>query len=462
MGQVHKIKRGLNIRLVGEADKVVSATDTLQTVLISPEDFFGSRPKTMVNVGDEVLAGTPLMYDKNNDAYKICSPVSGEVVEIVRGDKRKLLGIKILADKETRYKHFEPADVEKTDAESLVSSLCESGMWSLIRMRPYNAVAFPVLKPKAVFVSAFDSAPMAPDMDFVINGQEREFETGLKLLGKISGAKVYLGIHNEKTVSPAFTGTRSAEVHRFSGPHPAGLVSTQIGCISPINRGETIWTVSTQDVISLGRFILTGKFDVSRLVAMTGSGLKNRGYVRTVPGANMESLVGADNLNPGNWRWISGNVLSGKNVGPQGYLSYYDHQVSIIPEGGEPEFFGWIAPGFNKLSVSRTFFSWLQPNKQYNLNTNMNGELRNFVVTGEYEKVFPLDVMPVQLLKAVLAEDIDLQEQLGIYEVVPEDFALCEFVCTSKIESQAIIEKGLLRLYEELVDSLKPAEHHHG
>lgn len=462
MGQVHKIKKGLDIRLVGEVDKVVTGSGALHTIMVSPEDFFGIRPKTLVTAGDEVLAGTPIMFDKNNEAHKIVSPVSGEVVEVVRGAKRKLLGIKILADKDTRYVEHGAVSLSSVSAEDLTEKLCQAGLWSGIKMRPYNAIAFPELKPKAVFVSAFDSAPLAPDFDFVVQGQEEAFELGLQALAKVSGAKVHLGVHAQKTKSTAFLQTKAAQVHTFDGPHPSGLLSTQIGLISPINRGEVVWTSGVQEVIAIGKFIQTGRFDATRLVALTGAGLKQRHYVRTVSGAPMSVLIEEGQTNGAHQRWISGNVLTGRKVGKDSYLGYFDSQVTLIEEGGEPEFFGWIAPGFNKFSLSRTFFSWATPNKKYNLNTSMNGEERAFVVTGEYEKVFPLDILPVHLLKAIITGDIEQQEHLGIYEIVPEDFALCEFVCTSKIESQAIVEGAMLQLYGELVDSMKPEEHHHG
>jgi Na+-transporting NADH:ubiquinone oxidoreductase subunit A len=462
MGQVHKIKKGLDIRLVGEADKVVVGSGALHTIMVSPEDFFGIRPKTLVNAGDEVLAGTPIMFDKNNEAHKIVSPVSGEVIEVVRGAKRKLLGIKILADKDIRYVEHGAISLSSISAENLTEKLCQAGLWSGIKMRPYNAIAFPELKPKAVFISAFDSAPLAPDYDFVVQGQEAAFELGLQALAKVSGAKVHLGVHAQKTKSAAFLQTKAAQVHTFDGPHPSGLLSTQIGLISPVNRGEVVWTSSVQEVIAIGKFIQTGRFDATRLVALTGGGLKERKYARTIGGASMASLVSDAQTNGDHQRWISGNVFTGRKVSKEGYLGYFENQVTLIEEGGEPEFFGWIAPGFNKFSLSRTFFSWAMPGKKYNLNTSMNGEERAFVVTGEYEKVFPLDILPVQLLKAILTGDIEKQEQLGIYEVVPEDFALCEFVCTSKIESQAIVEGAMLQLYGELVDSMKPEEHHHG
>jgi len=464
MAQTINIKKGLDIRLVGDADKVMMQAEHSETVLVSPADFFEIRPKVLVQAGDEVLAGTPVMFDKNNEDYRIVSPVSGEVVEVIRGEKRKLLGVKILADKETRYVDHGAVDLASTSREALLEKLCTSGVWSLIRMRPYDSVAFPQLQPKAVFVSAFSSSPLGPDMDFIVNGQEDLFELGLQAIAKAANAPVHLSVHAEKNRAEVFTKSKYATVHTFTGKHPSGNIGIQIHHISPINKGEIIWHLGVQDLVMLGRFIKTGRYDAQKIVALTGAQVKKTRYYKTIANASLKSILGADNLteDAARCRFISGDVLTGRNEGENGYLSLRDNQVTVIPEGGEPEFFGWLAPGFNKFSVSKTFFTWAFPGKKFNLNTNNNGELRAFVVTGEYERVFPMNIMPVQLLKAIITGDIELQENLGIYEVSPEDFALCEFVCTSKIESQAIVEKGLGILYGELVDALKPQEHHHG
>jgi Na+-transporting NADH:ubiquinone oxidoreductase subunit A len=462
MAQAIKINKGLDIRLVGEAERIVMPATHSDTVMVYPEDILDIRPKVTVTVGTEVKAGTPLMFDKNNDAYQIVSPVSGEVVEVMRGEKRVLLGIKILADKETRYEEWGPMDLSKSSSEELIKAMCASGVWAHIRMRPFDAVAFPQLKPFAVFVSAFDSAPLAPDMDELVKGEEEAFSAGLRALAHASSAPVHLSVHASKNTSPAFLQCKEAAVHVFDGPHPAGNVSVQMQHIRPLNKGEVAWTLSVSDVIIIGRFVLTGRYDARRTIAVTGAQIKSPRYVKTILGASMASIIG-DNLqaNPSESRFISGNVLTGRNVGEKGHLTLRAHQVTVIPEGGEPAFFGWMAPGFDKFSMSKTFFTWLMAGKKFNLNTNNNGEERAFVVTGEYEKVFPFQIMPVPLLKAILTEDIEMQENLGIYEVVPEDFALCEFVCTSKIESQDILARGIKQLYGELVDSLKPAEHHH-
>lgn len=461
MGNTINIRKGLDIRLVGEADKVIVQGQMPEIVAIKPTDFVGTRPKALVNVGDEVLAGTPVLMDKHNPAYKVVSPVSGEVVELVRGAKRKLLAIKILADKETRHADGPVVDWQAASQEELCSFLGERGAWAFIRTKPYDAVAFPEIKPKAVFVSAFDTAPLAADVEFLMQGKENDFAVGLEVLAKVSGAKVHLNLHEKLNTHKVFTEAKGVEKHIFSGKHPASSVTVQAHHIDPINRGEFIWYVHPVDVALMGKLCSTGKFDATRLVAVAGPKVKKGKYIRTVLGAQLKHIATDDNLEASTYgnRYISGNVLTGDKEGPEGYLGMFHHQVTVLAEGKEKEFFGWAGPGFNKFSVSRTFFSWLMPGKKYALTTNKNGEERAFVVTGEYEKVFPMDIYPVQLLKAIHTGDIELQEQLGIYEVSPEDFALCEFICTSKIESQQLVRKAHDVLYGELVQSMKEPVH---
>lgn len=458
MGKNIKIKKGLDIRLDGEADKVLVNADMPDTVAFRPEDFVAIKPKVLVNVGDEVKAGTPLMYDKNNPHVMICAPVSGEIVEVKRGPKRILEEIRILADKEISYLPFNIGNVDTFSREQLIDLLCKSGVWNFIRQRPYCVVANPEKTPKAIFVSTFDSSPLAPDTDFVLQGKEKYFEAGLAVLKKLCPV-VHLNVHKDKTKSPLFLQAKNVEINIFSGPHPSGNVGVQIHHIDPINKGDIVWYTYPQDIVIIGRLILEGRFDAHRIVAITGSQVKKRRYVRTILGANIQSILGVDNVYGTNNRFISGNVLTGKKVPEDGYLGFFDTQITIIPEGDEPEFLGWLAPGFNKFSNSKTFFTWAMPKKRFRLNTNMHGEERAFVVTGEYEKVFPMDIYPVQLLKAIITNDIDAQENLGIYEVAPEDFALCEFVCTSKINSQEIVRKGLEALYLEEIEFQKEVHH---
>ncbi len=461
MGNTINIRKGLDIRLVGEADKVIVQGQMPEIVAIKPTDFVGTRPKALVNVGDEVLAGTPVLMDKHNPAYQVVSPVSGEVVELVRGAKRKLLAIKILADKETRYLDAPVVDWKAASQEELCSFLGDRGAWAFIRTKPYDAVAFPDIKPKAVFVSAFDTAPLAADVEFLMQGKEKDFALGLEVLAKVSGAKVHLNLHDKLNTNKVFTEAQGVEKHVFSGKHPASSVSVQAHHIDPINRGEFIWYVHPVDVALIGKLCTTGQFDATRLVAVAGPKVKKGKYIRTVLGAQLKHIATDDNLEDSTFgnRYISGNVLTGDKEGPEGYLGMFHHQVTVLAEGKHKEFLGWAAPGLNKFSVSRTFFSWLMPGKKYALTTNKNGEERAFVVTGEYDKVFPMDIYPVQLLKAIHTGDIELQEQLGIYEVSPEDFALCEFVCTSKIESQQMVRQAHEVLYGELVQSMKEPVH---
>lgn len=443
MSKFIKIKKGLDIKLVGEADKVIADLPLAETVAIKPPNFIGVVPKLLVKQGDEVQAGTPLFFDKNKEAIQFCSPVSGEVIDIIRGEKRKILEIKILADKEIKYVPFIESDPNNLSRQQIIDALLLSGAWPLIRQRPYGVIPNPGIAPKSIFISAFDSNPLAPDYDFIMQGQGESFQTGLDALIKLTDGKVHLNIHANKTTSPVFTAAKGVEINKISGPHPAGNVGLQIHHIDPVNKGETVWCLNPQDVAIIGRLFLSGKFDASKTIVLTGSQIKKPGYYKTITGCSVSNIMVDGQLKDGDTRIISGNVLNGQQISADGYLNFYDNQITVIPEGNEAEFMGWLAPGLGKYSLSRTFFSWLSPNKKHNLTTNLHGEERPFVITGEYEKVFPMDIYPVHLLKSVLIEDIEMMENLGIYEVVEEDFALCEFICTSKIESQNIIRRGL-------------------
>ncbi len=443
MSQYIKIKKGLNIKLAGEAGKILSDLPSPETFAIKPTDFIGVTPKLLVKQGDEVKTGTPLFYDKNNEAIKFCSPVSGEVIEVIRGEKRRILEVKILADKELTYVVFNKANPDDLSREEILQALLNSGVWPLIRQRPFGIIANPNEIPKSVFISAFDTNPLAPDNNFIMHGNDEEFQTGLDALRKLTGGKVHLNINADGTPSAIFLGSKGVVINNISGPHPAGNVGLQIHHLDPVNKGEVVWCINIQDVLIIGRLFTHGKFDPVRVIALTGSQVKHPKYYKTLVGSAVKNIIADGGLKDGENRIISGNVLTGKQIDSDGYIGFYDAQVTVIPEGHKPEFMGWLAPGFNKLSMSRTFFSWLKPNKKHSIDTNMHGEERPFVITGEYEKVFPMDIYPVQLLKSILIEDIEMMENLGIYEVVEEDFALCEFVCTSKIEAQHIIRKGL-------------------
>lgn len=447
MGQSFKIKKGLKINLIGEAEKVLT-NSTSDSYAIKPTDFHGVNPKMMLKEGAEVLAGSPIFHEKTNADIQFTSPVSGEIAEIVRGAKRKILEIRIVADKEIKYKDFGSADASSLDADAVKAKMLESGVWPFITQRPYSIVANPSDSPRAIFISAFDSAPLAADNDFISHEKENELQAGIDALSKLTNGKVYLGVKDQAGSSP-FSNLKGVEQVSFSGNHPAGNVGVQINKIAPINKGEKVWTVDPQNVSLIGRLFLTGKYDASRIVALAGSEVSKPKYYRTVLGAAVKSLVDG-NTSEGHNRIISGNPLTGHDVGVDGYLGAFHSSVSVIPENDESRFLGWLTPNFDKFSMSRSFFSWLSPNKKYALNTCMNGEDRAFVVTGQYEKVFPFDIYPVQLLKAIMTKDLENMENLGIYEVAPEDFALCEFVCTSKLPLQQTVREGLDLMIEEV------------
>ncbi|MDQ3193237.1 MAG: Na(+)-translocating NADH-quinone reductase subunit A [Bacteroidota bacterium] len=443
-----KIKQGLNIKLKGVAEKVFATAPLPELIAIKPTDFTGVTPKLLVKQGDEVKAGSPLFYDKYNEMLQFCSPVSGEIVEIVRGEKRKILEVKILADKEISYKEFRKADPKTLTREEIIGILLESGIWPFIRQRPFHVIANPTHVPKSIFISAFGSSPLAADNDFIVHGHGEEFQTGLDAITKLTDGTVHLNVSADLMPSKVFTNSKGVQINKISGPHPSGNVGVQIHHIDPVNKGEVVWYLSPQDVLMIGRLFIQGQLDATRVIALAGSQVKSPKYFKTLLGSSLKNIL-SGNLIEDNNRIISGSVYTGSQVLPDGFLGFYDTQITVIPEGDEPQFLGWLIPGSEKFSFSRTFTSWLRPSKEYVLNTNLNGEERPFVITGEYEKVFPFDIYPMLLTKAILIEDIEQMEKLGIYEVAEEDFALCEFICPSKIDFQKIIRKGLDTIKKE-------------
>lgn len=441
MSKEIKIRKGANIKLKGVAEKLYTNPANVSEIVLKPNDFPTLTPKLLVKVGDKVKAGTPLFFDKENDKILFTSPISGEVTEINRAEKRKIVDIKVKADGQNLFETFKQADPSTLSKEEILDNLLKSGVWPLIRQRPFDVIANPNDKPKAIYVTAFDSAPLAPDYDFIVHGKEEIFQLGLNALLKLTDGKVHLNVNNDDNLDEVFTSAKNVQLNKFSGPHPAGNVGIQAHHINPVNKGEVIWVLRALDVLTIGKLFKEGKYDASRTIAFVGSKVKTPKYVRTVLGANISDIING-NVEEGG-RFISGNPLTGTQIVANGHLCYYDYQLTVIPEGGNHQFFGWIMPGFDKFSLSRTFCSWITPDKEYDLNTNKNGEERAFVMTGEYEKVFPMDIYPVHLVKAMITEDIDNMEKLGIYEVAPEDFALCEYGCTSKIETQKIVREAL-------------------
>lgn len=448
MTKVTKLKKGLDIKLVGVAEKTVRDYNTSHYA-VKPTDFLGVFPKLLVREGDKVKAGTPLFYDKYRDRIKVVAPVSGKVTEIKRGKKRVIEEIRIDVGDSMDYEDFGKKDPEKLDRESVLAFMLETGAFAVIRQLPYAIVADPSGEPANIFISAFDSAPLAPDMDLVMEGEGEAFQAGIDALGKLTEGKVYLGMHPEKTQSKVFTDAKGVEKVYFEGPHPAGNPGIQIHHTAPVNKGEVVWYVRPADVAMIGKTFLQGIHDATTIVAFTGSEVEKPQYYRMLRGSSFDALV-REQVKKENVRYISGNVLTGDRVDRKGYVGYFHNQATVIPEGNYYEFFGWALPGFGKYSVSRSFFSWLSPSKRYRLDTNYHGGNRAYVMTGEYEKVLPMDILPVQLIKAIMIEDIDLMENLGIYEVSEDDLALCEFVCTSKTPVQSILRKGLDLMRKEM------------
>ncbi|MEH6537941.1 MAG: Na(+)-translocating NADH-quinone reductase subunit A [Psychroserpens sp.] len=443
-----KIKKGLDIKLVGEADKTVEQAIISNFCTIRPEDFHSVIPKLVAKEGAKLQAGDVIFYDKSNEDVKYVSPVSGTVLEVLRGPKRRIDAIKIQADKEQSYKDFGKFNTN-SDAAATKAHLLASGCWPFIKQRPYDVIANPEKSPKSIFISGYSTAPLAANLDFVLAGKEVELQAAVSALSKLTEGQVHIGVGSNN--SP-LANMSDATIHNVSGPHPAGNVGTHINKIDPVNKGETVWTVNAQDLVVIGELLLTGKFNAERIVALAGSSVKKPRYFKTKIGSEVATMVYDNGVEKeGNDRIISGNVLSGKQVKPDGSLGYYDTLISVIPEGDDYEFFGWNKPVFNKVSTTRALtFSWLTPKKKYSLNTNTNGEHRAFVVTGSYEEVFPLDIYPMQILKACKYQDLDEMEALGMYEVAPEDFALTEFICVSKQPHQDIIRKGLDLMLKEI------------
>lgn len=449
MSQHIKLRKGLDIRLKGDPEKKIIPLAIAEVYAIQPPDFLGVVPKLLVKEGDEVKSGTPLFFDKGNPDVMFVAPVSGEVTAIERGEKRRIMAIKILADKEITYEQFDSVAPDKFSQPELIKHMLAAGVWPFIRQRPFGTIADPAKQPKAIFISCFDSAPLAPDYNFIMPGNDVDFKTGLDVLQRLTTGKVHLNLRAHRTNAAIFIYAKGVTINKFSGPHPAGNVGVQIHHINPLNKGEIVWYVQPQDVTIIGRLFNEGRFNAEKIIALAGSRLAHPQYCKAIVGSPVKHMLKEAGLQGDDNRIISGNILSGRRITTDGFVDFYDSQLTVIPEGNQQEFMGWLMPGFNKFSTSRTFFSWLNPSKQYDIDTNMHGEERPFVITGEYEKVLPMDIYPVQLLKSILVEDIDLMEKLGIYEVVEEDFALCEFVCTSKVRSQHIIRKGLNMIRKE-------------
>lgn len=445
MPNLHTVRKGLDLPILGAPDALVDGHLSASVYAVRPSDFRGLVPKLAVKEGDRVLAGDVLFTDKADPRIRITSPVSGEVARVERGDKRKILAVVVLADSQQEYRKFTSGT--PANREDAINWLLESGAWSLVESRPYGRIANPDAEPKAVFINGMATEPLAVAPAVALAGREEDFAMGLQVVGLLSKRTV-LSIAASET-APALTKASGVELHQFKGPHPAGTTSVHINQVSPLNKGEVVWTLNYQDVAIIGHLARTGNLKLERVLSLSGTGIAKPRAITAVAGANLETFLSTE-LKSGNYRVISGSVLTGTKVSKSGYLTYYASQLTAIPEGEGTDFFGWVLPSFAKWSVSRTLFSWLTPSKKYDLSTKQHGEDRAFVVTGLYEKVFPFDILPMPLLKAMWAKDLEKMEQLGAYEVVPEDFALCEVVCPSKQELQKLAEEALDLLYTEM------------
>ncbi len=447
MANVIKLRKGLNINLKGAAKKEVISVNASGIYALVPDDFTGVTPKVVVKEGEKVKAGEALFVDKKQPSVKFASPVSGTVVLVERGERRKLLSIQVQADEQQEYADFGKKSVDSLSGEEVKNALLEAGLFGYIMQRPYAVTASPADTPKGIFVSAFDTMPLAADFEFVLTGKENDFQTGLTALSKI--APVSLGI-GAKQSHHALTSAKSVSLNVFDGAAPAGNVGVQINHLNPVNKGEVVWTVGAEEVIFIGHLFNSGQVDLTRTIALVGSQVKEPAYARVRVGQSLEGLL-TGRLEEGNNRIINGNVLTGKKCDAKAFLNAHATEVTVIPEGDDVhELLGWIAPRFNEFSTSRSYFSWLCPKKEYTLDARIKGGERHMIMSGEYDKVFPMDIYPEQLIKAIIAGDIDRMEALGIYEVAPEDFAVCEFVCSSKMELQRIVREGLDMLRKEM------------
>ncbi len=452
MSKVIKLRKGLDIHLQGTPPSKLIEGSGSDTYAVSPPDFDGVVPKLLVREGDEVKAGSPLFFDKANEQILFCSPVSGVVAEIRRGEKRKLLNVIVATDGKGESVDFKIPAPEKASREDVAGVLLSAGMWPMLIQRPYGRIATPGAWPKAIFVSGFDSAPCAPDMNFVLEGELENLKAGVEVLKALTDGKVHLGLR--AGTDGVLNKVAGVEQHFFSGPHPAGNVGVQIHHTDPIRKGDIVWTIDVQNLAIIGRLFRTGKVDMTKIVCMSGPQVVDPYYLRITGGAEIKSFIMNSNikepLRGSGVRLVSGNALSGRIVTRDEFMTFYSNQITVLEEGDHYDFFGSFAPNARKFSVSRTYLSWLCPRKRYNLDTNTNGGHRPMLMTGIWEKYVPMDIHPMYLVKACMAGNIDKMENLGIYEVLPEDLALCDFVDPSKTEAQEAIQNGIDLMIKEL------------
>jgi Na+-transporting NADH:ubiquinone oxidoreductase subunit A len=449
MSKTIKLRKGLNVRLKGKAETILEKAPVADQYAIKPSDFPGLTPRLSVKQGQEVKAGEPLFIDKYYPEVFYVSPVSGTVSLINRGERRRILEVIVDTDTSKGVMEFGKADPLSLSEPQIRQLLLKSGMWPFIKRRPYGIVARPDEKPRDIFISGFDSSPLAPDYEYILKGQEKQFQTGINALSKLTSGKIFLGLP-ASAENKVLGNIKNVEINYFEGPHPAGNVGIQIHNIAPVNKGEVVWTINPQDVLFIGRLFETGKVDFSKIIALTGSEVIKPQYFEIIVGTRLCPILEGRLATGNKLRIISGNTLTGNKLICDNFIGFYDNQITVIPEGDEYEFMGWALPGLDKYSATKAFLSSLFPKKEYALTANLHGGERAFVMSGQYEKYLPMDILPVHLIKSIMVNDIDKMEQLGIYEVVEEDLALCEFACTSKIKVQEILRKGINTMVQEL------------
>jgi len=447
MANLVKLRKGLDINLKGKPVREMLDVKPAAGYALCPDDFTGVTPKVVVKEEQMVKAGEPLFIDKNHPEVKFVSPVSGKVTLVERGARRKVLSVRVAAEG-NEVVEFGKKSVASLSGAQVKEALLEAGLFAFFKQRPYDVVPSPEVAPRAIFVSAFDSQPLAPEFEYVLNGQEADFQTGLDALAKM--APTYLGVSAKQT-SAALKEAKGVTVTVFDGPHPAGNVGVQINHTAPVNKGEVVWTLGAEEVIFIGRLFNKGQVDLTRIIAVVGSEVKTPAYARVKVGAQIASVLKGRLAEGKNLRIVNGNVLTGDKSSLEGFVGAHATELTVIPEGDDVhEMLGWIMPRFDQYSTSRSYFSWLLGKKEYTLDARVKGGERHMIMSGEYDRVFPMDIMPEYLVKAIIAGDIDRMEALGIYEVAPEDFALCEFVDSSKLELQRIVREGLDALRKEM------------
>jgi Na+-transporting NADH:ubiquinone oxidoreductase subunit A len=445
-----KIKNGLTIKLKGAAENILKKAALPESVSLNPSDFHLIIPKMALKVGEKVSQGSVVFFSKNDERIKFCSPVDGTIKDIVRGAKRKIIEIIIDVEKNQNLISPNPQVFADLNTDQIKTILLESGCWPFVKQRPYDVIANPSDNPKSIFISGFNSAPISADLQIILDDQKEEFKEGINVLSKLTSGEINICVND--TSSTFISEIENVKIHKINGPHPSGNVGVQIHHIDPVNSGDRVWTLGAEDVAIIGRYFMTGIYNPIRTIAVSGPPVKYPKYYKTIVGTQLNKIIDDTGIDINDsLRIINGDVLSGRKVEHDNYLGFYNNTLSVLREGNRYRMFGWIPFVNNKVpSMYKTSFSWLFPNKEYDLDTNLNGEERAFVVTGEMEKVFPMDILPMQLLKECMAGNIEKMESLGIYEVAPEDFSLIDYSSSSKIEAQYIIRQGLDLMISEV------------